>query len=675
MVRRSLIALGAAALAVPIVIGPVGAAGAAAPRVLLRGSMPLLPQGVVPQGAVPRGERISVQVQLKLRDQAGADALALAVSTPGNTQYHRYLTPDQFRARFSPTQAQVAKVSSWLTQQGLKVSGVPASRLYVSAEGTAAQVEAVFHTSLVTVESNGQQRRVNTPEPSIPADLAVDVDGITGLTQVLAHSNRVGAGDEIKRSTAGTSAAEAASPSGSADAPPIAGFRVAGPCSNFWDEKEATNLPPYGGGYPSPLPWATCGYKPSQLRDAYGTTKVVAGGIDGKGVTVAILDAFASPTIFSDASTYARRNDPSHPLKTSQFSQKAFRPFVMAGPNQCDASGWYGEETLDVEAVHAMAPGAQILFVGGKSCQNSDLDDALAWILDNDKADIVSMSFGNIGEIVPQADFDRTVRLHTQAAIEGIGLYYSSGDAGDNTNTPGFPAQFIPDPDFPASSDLATSVGGTSLGVDANGNVAVEHGWDTGISAFDPATGTYSPGRKGAFLYAAGGGASRLFGQPDYQQGVVPNDIARAIGAPKRRVSPDVGMDGDPNTGFLVGQTQTFPEGILYDEYRIGGTSLSAPLFAGVMALMDQKAGFHHGFANPFLYSLAGSAAFRDITPGPKIAVVRRNFTNGTDDSAGFTNPSVRTIDADLQTLRTLPGYDTLTGLGAPNGASFVNAG
>ena len=134
-------------------------------------------------------------------------------------------------------------------------------------------------------------------------------------------------------------------------------------------------------------------------------------------------------------------------------------------------------------------------------------------------------------------------------------------------------------------------------------------------------------------------------------------------------------MVGDPNTGFLVGQTQTFPEGVSYDEYRIGGTSLSSPLFAGVMALADQQAGAHHGFANPFLYSLAGSGALRDIKPGPKSAVVRRNYNNMVDASAGFANPTVRTIDADLQSLRTLNGYDTLTGLGAPNGASFVGAG
>ena len=126
-------------------------------------------------------------------------------------------------------------------------------------------------------------------------------------------------------------------------------------------------------------------------------------------------------------------------------------------------------------------------------------------------------------------------------------------------------------------------------------------------------------------------------------------------------------MVGDPNTGFLIGQTQTFPEGVSYDEFRIGGTSLSSPLFAGVMALADQKAGYHHGFANPWLYSLAGTAAFRDIKPGPKSAVARQNYANGGGRQRRLSrNPSVRTIDADLQTLRTLNGYDTLTGLGAP---------
>ena len=198
-----------------------------------------------------------------------------------------------------------------------------------------------------------------------------------------------------------------------------------------------------------------------------------------------------------------------------------------------------------------------------------------------------------------------TERILTQAAIQGIGFYFSSGDSGDEA-TPATAARSRPPTARPPRRS-STAVGGTSLGVDANGGVALEQGWTTGISGFDPATGTYTPGPRGDFLYGAGGGPSRVFDQPDYQKGVVPNNLATGVGQPKRRVVPDVGMVGDPNTGFLVGQTQTFPEGVSYDEYRIGGTSLSSPLFAGVMALADQQAGVHHGFANPYLYSLAGS--------------------------------------------------------------------
>jgi subtilase family serine protease len=670
MVRRSLIALGAAALAVPVVaVGGLGSAGAASPSVPLDGSV--LPSARVAANspAVPRSERIRFQVQLRLRDQAGADALALAVSTPGNAQYRKYLTPDQYRARFAPTPASVDKVSAWLAAQGLKVTAVPANRAFIEAEGSAAQVETAFQTSLVTVDSNGQQRRVNTAAPAVPATLIGSVDGVTGLSDVQMKPTHVGGADEAP-ANASAQAAEAAAAAAGTNAPPSPGFRVAPPCSAFWNEQQATDLPPYDN-YPNPLPWAPCGYTPDQLRSGYGVAAVLASGIDGSGVTVAIVDAYASPTIVTDATTYAQRHDPTHPFNRSQFSQKAYRPFYDGGPNKCNASGWYGEETLDVEAVHSMAPGANIYYVGVKSCNSVDFIPALNDLVDGHKADIVSNSYGNAGEST-EADRNATVRIHTQAAIQGIGFYYSSGDSGDESNS-GYGGP-IPAADFPASSPLATAVGGTSLGVDASGNVVLERGWTTGVSGFDPATRTYTPGPRGDFLYGAGGGPSRVYAQPDYQKGVVPNNIATSIGQPKRRVVPDVGMVGDPNTGFLVGQTQTFPEGVSYDEYRIGGTSLSSPLFAGIMALADQQAGAHHGFANPFLYSLAGSTALRDITPGPKSAVARNNFNNSVDPTNGVST-SVRTIDADLQSLRTLNGYDTLTGLGAPNGASFVGAG
>src|SRR5205807_5798917 len=121
-----------------------------------------------------------------------------------------------------------------------------------------------------------------------------------------------------------------------------------------------------------------------------------------------------------------------------------------------------------------------------------------------------------------------------------------------------------------------------------------------------------------------------------YQVGVVPNSVFTAQGRTGRAV-PDIAALADPNAGYLIGQTQTFPDGtVKYSEYRIGGTSLASPIIAGIMALADQAAGHPHGFANPLFYSLAGSAAFTDIiSPASTVAVVRANYVNSVDASAG----------------------------------------
>jgi subtilase family serine protease len=134
---------------------------------------------------------------------------------------------------------------------------------------------------------------------------------------------------------------------------------------------------------------------------------------------------------------------------------------------------------------------------------------------------------------------------------------------------------------------------------------------------------------------------------------------------------PDIAMDGDPQTGMLVGETQTFPDGASYDEYRIGGTSLSSPLYAGVEALADQAAGHPHGFANPAIYR-QNAAVLHDVKgPGPVPAVVRVNYNNSVDDSEGLTT-LLRSLDDEAQSIHVAPGWDTITGIGSPNGAGYV---
>jgi hypothetical protein len=130
-------------------------------------------------------------------------------------------------------------------------------------------------------------------------------------------------------------------------------------------------------------------------------------------------------------------------------------------------------------------------------------------------------------------------------------------------------------------------------------------------------------------------------------------------------------MDGDPTTGFLVGETQTFPDGVYYDQYRIGGTSLSAPLFSGVMAVSNQLVHFDHGFINPVLYQFTSRTRAIDDVRHVTGGAVRVDYVNGVDATDG-TVRSVRTFDFQGLAIHTAPGYDNVTGLGTPDGLAFL---
>jgi subtilase family serine protease len=183
----------------------------------------------------------------------------------------------------------------------------------------------------------------------------------------------------------------------------------------------------------------------------------------------------------------------------------------------------------------------------------------------------------------------------------------------------------------------------------------LETGW--GTSNYNCDTTTLVCTRTG-WLYGSGGGVSQIFPEPSYQSSAGLSFSGRAI--------PDVAALGDPQTGLLVGETQTFPDGTYYDEYRVGGTSLSSPIFAGLMALADQAAGHPHGFANPVFY--ANPNSFYDVL-SVKTAVARRNYNNSVDASAG-TSDRLRTFDdySGSPTQHTGPGWDNVTGLGTPQG-------
>ena len=662
ILRRAAVVGAASALTVAALGVPTASA---APGVSPRTTVDTAPAWTARTPAVaetPAAVTQTMSVVLNLRDAAGAQALADAVSDPASAQYGHYLTAAAWRARFAPTSATVNSVVSWLKSEGFSIGAIPSNHRTIRFTGTSAQTEKAFGTDLKVFDKDGQQVSAPARSLSVPSALAGVVAGISGLdrsAQVSPNQSKDLNSDRQQTRKSPDLGVSKAAPTELPPPGPV--FKNAGPCSAYYGEKPAPQLPQI---LPDPLTYAPCGYKPAQLRGAYGVDTSLAQGIDGRGATVAIVDAYNSPTILKDAQTYAAKNDDRHPLRGYQFREIA--PANYTNIADCGPAGWYGEETLDVEAVHAMAPAANILYVGAVSCDNNDINAAVNTIVDNELAQIISNSYGSQGEPASVGDVADSRQTFMQAAAEGISVMFSSGDSGDEVAASGKRQV-----DYEASDPMVTAVGGTALAVGKNDNYLFEQGWGTGKSTLTNGQWVPVPPK---YLYGAGGGTSQLFKQPGYQKGVVPPSIANYFNQGPHRAVPDVGMLADPNTGFLVGQTQAFPDGSFqYSEYRIGGTSLACPLFAGTIAVANQWRGSSLGFLNPRLYKLAGTSAFRDVTvakPGTVTdGVVRVDFANGFDYTGGLLT-SLRTLNQ-TQSIFVRPGYDDVTGVGSPNGFSF----
>jgi subtilase family serine protease len=209
-------------------------------------------------------------------------------------------------------------------------------------------------------------------------------------------------------------------------APPSAGFRNAPPLSDHWAQKLSPY--PFPSGFTSlslpSVPWTVRGYTPQQIKSAYR----IPASLDWRGQTVAIIDAYASPTVLQDVNTWStRRGLPT--MSQSQLSQ-VVAPGTYRRPQnkRQDPQGWYGEETLDVEAVHGMVPAAKIVYVGAPN-NFRDLDAAMNHVVDRHLAGIVTNSYGCNGELLPPGFIKPFNDTLIQAAAEGIGVYFSSATA------------------------------------------------------------------------------------------------------------------------------------------------------------------------------------------------------------------------------------------------------
>ena len=596
---------------------------------------------------------VSVRVYLAGQDPEGLSAVATAVSTPNNALYGHYLSPEEVRARFGPSGGAISAVRAWLTGAGLTVTAVD-DRVagYVEASGSVQAATEAFGVTFGTFTGpDNKADRAPEQEATVPASLAAYVLTVSGL-DTAAHYMRPA--DKLP--------------------PPSQNYWTAGPCSSFYGEKIAVKEP---FAYGQPQPWTNCGYTPRQIRGAYHVTE---SGMTGKGQTVAIVDAYASPTMLSDANEYAKITG-DRPFVAGQYTQHLSKTWAYTGADECYAQGWYGEETLDVESVHGQAPDAKVVYVGAASCLDADLLDGLALIVENHLASIVSSSWGepyDTATLVPAYNV-----VFQAGAAEGIGFFFSSGDSGyeDPAEDSGSDKLQV---DWPDSSPYVTAVGGTSLAIGSSNNYEFETSWGTLLDplASNGKSWAYTPPGQYPQYYdgSSGGGVSTVFTQPPYQEGVVPKRLATALPNGKTsprpmRVVPDVSALADPSTGLLIGETTLQPDGTKYafSLSRIGGTSVACPTFAGIEADAQQAAGHVLGFANPAIYRRYGTDAFHDVTDHPfgeaHLAEVRNDYTNPYTKTGPLIT-WLRTLGIDGEGAAALPavdGYDDSTGVGSPD--------
>ncbi|MFD9888140.1 protease pro-enzyme activation domain-containing protein [Amycolatopsis sp. NPDC059027] len=633
-----------------LTIAGTAAAGAAPDRVPLAGTK--MTWGIVDKGPVPVDTPVSETVYLAVKDPAALARRAKEVSDPHSPGYGRFLGREQIREANRLDHAQVDRVRAWLTGAGLNVTAPDWRHLTVT--GTFGQLNAAFavtfHDYVFPPESGIKGHYLAPPtDLSVPAELGALVLGV-GQVPILVRD-----------------AGQAAAPRRSAERRPhLDAGAAAQQCSQYWGQRPATGLPPVNGATP---PLAPCGYTPQQLRHAYGLD---SRGVTGAGQTVAVV-ASSMDTLEQDINTWSDRVGTQR-LRPGQLTRV---PSPDGSPPEKPGDGGYGamiEATIDAEAVHGIAPDANIVSIGESTAQGGNLLAGLSYALDHTDASIVSLSLANDPPPGLRQAFEQ---IYQEGALQGVGFYFCTGDGGFRPNDTGGDWMM----NGYAGSSWVTAVGGTSVAIGQDGKRIWETGWGTPVSDLS------KDGTSWEQMHSEGGtGGGRATGQPQpwYQHGVVPDRYAATPDGHRGRVGPDVAFDADPATGMVIGGTplngspDSDPSTWHYTEHTFGGTSLSTPLFAGVQALAQQaRGGKRFGFANPALYQRAGTPAFRDVTAyrlpsgDPATAVLYRS------NPAGGKTPELHHFLAtqwvektdEYQPPEVGSGFDTETGLGTPTGA------
>ena len=669
-------------------------------------------------GAVDPNTVITVTAWLNLHNETQLDALVQGQYKKGSSTYHKWITQSQFNSSYGAMSQEVNTVKNFLISNGLTVIDVAEDNAYVKVQGTVGTIQKTFHVQIDNYKLNGNNYRSNKSDPTVNGQAGKYIAAITGTDDLgFQPAFRWAAsadGKPLQFTPLGKR-----TPSGlffagfqAFRAPETHTFTGGGHTATYTGNRYGTDIS-VGGVLTLNNPtfqgqWPPQGYSPSEVRTAYGLNAVYMAGFDGTGETVVITDAFGSATLAQDVAAFSRTyNLP--PVNLTILKGQGL-PNNPHGP----AGMWDVETTLDVEWVHAIAPGAKIVLV--LATDRSSLDEAINYAVIHRLGNTISNSWDTVEGLGNPAQFNRTNRILQMAAAQGIDVNFASGDSGDESFPPdSFPSGvgFV-SVDFPPSSPFATGVGGTSLALNSDNSIMWQTGYGTNLTRIadtSPSQGKVlydnppvvpflnDPTQTLGFQGGAGCGESLTFAQPEFQKGFVPAG---------NRMVPDIGWLADPFTGVEI--IFTDPAGGP-SQTTIGGTSLSCPMFSALMAIAAQKNG-HVGLgqAEQLVYNLTGTNAILDIvpkdgSPNNVTGVVDGTSFNANDlaktgvfDGSLYTPPVtsptlfntttyysalynspfstrwfVITFGTDTS-LTTGPGWDNVTGVGTPNGLNFVNA-
>lgn len=565
---------------------------------------------------------ITIYFKLTARQQADLDALVHSQQTPSSPQYHQWLTTAEYAARFGLSDGDLEKVRTWLELQGFTIERISGSHTSISFTGTALQVELAFQTEMHRYKVDGETHVANATPISIPAALSDVVQSVRNLNDFRPK--------------------------------PQVRFRITMP--QFSSAQSGNHY-----------------LTPKDIATIYDVNAAYSSGYNGTGQSIAIV-----------GQSEVNLSDIEHFESAAGLTVKDPTLVLVPGSGTAQySSGDQAESDLDLEYSGGLGTGATVYFIYVGNNQNYSVFDSVQYAVDTRIAPIISVSYGACETDLSSGDFSTLESIMQQGASQGQSIIAASGDDGSTScygdkslTTEQQEALVV---NYPASSAYVTALGGTEFPTADVSSSNTTYWQSTSGSDVIGSAKSYIPEQtwnddsSQYGLAAGGGGISALTARPSWQRAV------SGIPSGSYRLVPDISLTSSPaNAGYLYCTSDTsawsqgqqascnsgFRDSSTNDLTVAGGTSFAAPIFAGMLSIINQKENSTgQGLINSTLYTLASNSsiyasAFHDITIGGNQCTAGSQYCS----SSGQSEYPATT------------GYDMTTGLGSIDLYNLLNA-